>query len=80
MQQLEIMGSCPNKIIIKAKRLLNSLNMPPVKPKKLSGMKRAYSIRINKNYRILLSDDNQAYIGSHKQYEKKIKNLKKGRH
>ena len=40
MQQLEIMGSCPNKIIIKAKRLLNSLNMPPVKPKKLSGMER----------------------------------------
>jgi len=77
MRQIEIMGSCPNAIIYKAKKIINSINKSPVKSKKLSGMKSLHSIRINRKYRILLSNDDRIYVGNHNCYEKKIKSLKK---
>jgi len=74
------MGKCPNNIIKKAKKLLNLPNMSSVNHKKLSGFKKAYSIRVNQNYRVLIANGTNAYIGSHNYYDKKIKNLKKVNH
>lgn len=80
MLRIEIMGTCPNKIINKAKKLLDLPDMSSVSYKKLSGIKKAYSIRVNQNYRVLIANGTNAYIGSHNHYDKKIKNLKKGKH
>jgi hypothetical protein len=72
-----ILGHCPNRVIHKAHFLLSTSETLHKVSKKLSGIKRYSSIKINTNFRVLLSNNGKVFLCSHKHYEKKIKNLKR---
>ncbi|RBP84717.1 hypothetical protein EBI01_03915 [Marinomonas rhizomae] len=77
MRSIVILGKCSNQILSKAMLLIRSLQSENVRYKKLSGLRRYSAIKINKNYRILLSPSGSIFVGSHSQYERKIKQLRK---
>ncbi len=77
MRSIVILGKCPNQILSKAMLLIRSLQSENVRYKKLSGLRSYSAIKINKNYRILLSPSGSIFVGSHSQYERKIKLLRK---
>ncbi len=77
MMLLTILGYCPNRIISKAKHLIRSFQDGHARYKKLSGLRQYSSIRLNNNYRLLLAPSGSVFIGSHEEYERKIKQLKK---
>jgi hypothetical protein len=77
MRSIVILGKCPNQILSKAMLLIRALQSENVRYKKLSGLRRYSAIKINKNYRILLSSSGSIFVGSHSRYERKIKQLRK---
>ena len=77
MTSLTTLGYCPSRIISKAMLLIRSVKDGNARYKKLSGLRRYSTIRINKNYRLLLAPSGSVFIGSHDEYERKIRQLKK---
>lgn len=80
MPQIQVIKKCPNRVITKAESILNEIRaLRHGKCKKLSGLKNVYSIKVDHDYRILISDKQVIFIGSHASYEKKIKIMKRKR-
>lgn len=77
MSSIVILGKCPNQILSKAIFLIKSLQGEHIRCKKLTSLRCYSAVRINKNYRILLAPSGSIFIGSHSQYERKIKQLRK---
>jgi hypothetical protein len=77
MRSIVILGKCSNQILAKAMFLIRSLQSGNIRYKKLSGLRSYSAIKINKNHRILLSPSGSIFVGSHSQYERKIKQLRK---
>mgnify|MGYP000050040753 CR=1 FL=1 len=77
MKNLTVLGHCPDRIIKKAILRFNQLSSINKLSKKLSGVRGYYSIKVSDNYRVLFSDTKNAFLCSHNQYDKKIKNIKR---
>ncbi len=74
---LTILGNCPSRIISKAMLLIRTFQDGNSRYKKISGLRQYSSIKLNNNYRLLLAPSGSGFIGSHDEYERKIKQLKK---
>ncbi|WP_420341490.1 hypothetical protein [Vibrio vulnificus] len=77
MTSITILGHCPGRILSKAIQLIRTVESGRARYRKLSGLRHYSTIRINKNYRLLMDPYGSAFIGSHDDYERKIKQLKK---
>ena len=77
MNKVIVLGKCPNWVLQKAKKLINTIGTNHKISKKLSGMKNHYSIKISTNYRVLWTDSGDFFVGKHNHYDRKIKNIKR---
>jgi len=77
MREMTVLGKCPNWVLIKAKFLIDTFNPIHKMSKKLTGVKKHYSIRISTNYRVLLTGTGDFFVCTHNHYDKKIKNIKR---
>ena len=77
MKEMTVLGKCPTWVLKKAKSLVEAANPTNKISKKLTGVKKYYSVRISTNYRVLLSDTGDFFVCTHNRYDKKIRNIKR---
>jgi len=72
-------GYVPNRIRIKAEEILEHFSFKCIKMKKITSLPGYFSLKLNKNYRLILSVCmNLAFVSCHDKYEHIIKVLKNG--
>lgn len=77
MKEIIRLSNVPQKIIGKVNMILHYQQTRGFKWKKLSGLSKYFSYKVNDNYRILSSKNGAMFVGDHNSYMIKIKNLKK---
>ncbi len=77
MIDIQYVDDIPDKLKMKARRMLNLIQIGNFRWKKLKSLPKYLAFRLNPNYRILLSDAGLALVCNHDTYARKIKTLKR---
>ena len=76
MKKIIVLGRCPDRLVVKARKILNDRHQLSIRARKTNRSRQWCSVRLNMRFRLLISEHYLAYIANHDRYERMINKLK----
>lgn len=80
MPNIILLNPCPDRLVQKARQLLENTIESHARSKKINSLKTWRSMRLAQGYRLLICQGSIAYLANHDTYERQINVLKRAGH